>query len=79
MVRGFDMCQRHNNKRDGVTIYKKPHKHKYVDSIDPRYAYVVDDICCDDVNQALIDFLRECNIELLQPYQGILQVTNGPM
>lgn len=79
VVRGFDMCQRHNNIGEGITIYQQPHKHKYVDAIDPRYAYVVDDISCNDVNQGLIDFLDECNIELLQPYQGILQVTHGPM
>ena len=52
---------------------KGPHKHKYSSSRIPRLAYTPEmPISTENANQALLDFLKECNIELRTEYQDFM-------
>ena len=42
----------------------KPHKHYYCPEYDDACAYETDDIRANDVNGALMDFLKECHISM---------------
>ncbi|WP_435078391.1 DUF6978 family protein [Halococcus sp. AFM35] len=44
------------------------HKHYWDGQHEDRFAYKVDDIATDDVDEAFMDFLNECNIELRGNY-----------
>jgi hypothetical protein len=44
------------------TVLMKPHKHYYCPEHDDACAYETEDIRLNDVNGALMDFLKECNI-----------------
>ena len=46
------------------------HKHYWHPEYEDAYAYPVDDITTDDVDEAFKDFLDECNIELRGSYNG---------
>lgn len=66
----------HNCHRNpGGEHVEGPHKH-YPTRKSPtgKHAYAVDDIPTDDLNQALIAFLEECNITPFEPIQGRLIV-----
>lgn len=48
---------------------KKSYSHKHKENYE---SYPVDDISLENVNQALLDFLKECNIDLRGQYQAII-------
>lgn len=68
----WDNSTPHTNP-DGEVI-DEPHKHYWDEEYEDRFAYPVDDIATDDVDQAFMDFLDECNIELQGSYQSQLTV-----
>lgn len=71
-IRSYDMAASHKNPHEPGRI-KGPHKHKFSSSKIPRYAYKPNPpISENDPNQALIDFLRESNIQLRQAYQSFM-------
>lgn len=59
----------HHNP-DSNKIYG-PHKQDWNENYLTDWAYNVNDISTDNINSALKDFLKECNIELRVPYQGV--------
>jgi len=71
IVRRWD-DSRHRNP-DG-RIIDGSHKHKWHPQYEDNLAYPVDDVATNDVDEAFIDFLDECNIELRGDYsrQGTL-------
>jgi len=71
VVRRWDMSTPHTNP-DGEVI-TDPHKHYWTEKHEDAYAYSVDDVATDDVHQAFLDFLDECNIELRGTYQTGLE------
>ena len=60
----------HDRHRDPVTmeIIRQPHKHRWDDEWEDKRVYIPDDIRIGDPNIELIDFLKECNIELRGTY-----------
>jgi len=71
-VRSYDMARVHKNPGGKGKVYG-PHKHMFSSSRIDRFAYKPDPpISEDDPNQALLDFLREENIELRTDYQTFM-------
>ena len=60
----------HAFHRDPVTnvVVRQPHKHTWDDEWEDQRVYIPDDIRIGNVNEELIDFLRECNVELRGSY-----------
>ena len=52
---------------DGTEV-SPHHKHIWSEDYEDREVYIPDDIHWEDYNQALRDFVQECNITLLHPY-----------
>lgn len=52
--------------------YAGPHKHTWDEVYEDRCCYEPDDISTSDINQAFLDFLKECNIRLDGNYEGCL-------
>lgn len=52
---------------DGIEV-PPTHKHVWTSEFEDRETYVPDDIRWDDHNDALRDFMAECNIKLLHEY-----------
>jgi hypothetical protein len=72
VIRRWDTYRRHTNP-DGTWVHGVPHKHRCIgEDDDPAYAFEVNDVAVNDVNKAVQDFAKECNVELLQPYQDII-------
>lgn len=69
LIRRWDYCK-HKNP-DG-TILKGPHKHKWTDDHADNFAYEVNDIPVDNLNEALEAFLKECNITVEGQYQTVI-------
>lgn len=67
VVRRWDNSTPHTNP-DGKVI-NEPHKHYWDEEYEDKFAYAVDDVATDNVDQAFWDFLDECNIELKGSYQ----------
>lgn len=68
-IRSYDMSTYHKNPGERGKV-KGPHKHRFSSSKIDRYAYKPDPpISEQDPNEALMDFLREANIELRGDYQ----------
>lgn len=62
-IRTYDMASKHKNPGGGWV--RGPHKHRFSSSKIERYAYKPDPpISETDANEALLDFLKEGNIEL---------------
>lgn len=71
LIRRWDF-KRHNNP-DGTTFENgTPHKHRWTPEYGEDSAYAVNDIPLDNINHALIAFLKECNIKIEGEYQPIL-------
>lgn len=66
VVRRWDDSTPHTNP-DGEVI-KEPHKHYWDEDHEDRFAYPVDDVETDDVDEGFFDFLDECGIDLLGSY-----------
>jgi hypothetical protein len=60
-IRRFNVQNAPHRNPDG-TIIREPHKHKWDENQGDREAYIPDDIDVTDVNQAFLDFLKECRI-----------------
>lgn len=66
---------RHTNP-DGQTI-EGSHKHYWHPQHEDSFAYPVDDVATDDVDQAFIDFLDECNIDHRGRYTAQQELTEA--
>jgi len=65
------MAKKHKNPGEGWI--RGPHKHKFSSSKIDRYAYKPDPPISElNANQALMDFLKESNIDLRIPYQDFM-------
>jgi hypothetical protein len=72
-IRRCDFQWTGHRNPDG-TMVEQPHKHRWDDVHRDREAYIPDDIDFSDVNRALFDFLKECNITLIGSYQPLIAV-----
>lgn len=71
LIRSYDMAKKHKNPGGGKV--RGPHKHKFSSSKIHRYAYKPNPpISESNPNEALIDFLKESNIELRSEYQNFM-------
>jgi hypothetical protein len=71
LVRSYDMAKKHKNPGGGKV--RGPHKHRFTSSKIHRFAYKPDPPISEaDPNQALMDFLKESNIEPPSDYQHFL-------
>lgn len=68
-IRKYTVHPRHI---DPVTriVHTAPHKHYWDDTWKDDRVYIPDDIRIGDPNEELVDFLRECNIFLINPYRA---------
>lgn len=66
LIRQWDF-RIHNNP--GGRKIVGPHKHKWTLKYGREEAYEVDDVPTDDPNEALLAFLKECNIRIEGDYQ----------
>ena len=55
----------HRNPPPDGAVFAGFHKHRWDDQFDDQVAYIPDDIRIGDVNNELIDFLSECNIDFI--------------
>ena len=64
----------HASHTDPVTRARitGPHKHTWDDEWEDKRVYVPSDIRIGDPNEELLDFLKECNIELWGAYTQVL-------
>ena len=64
----------HASHTDPVTRARitEPHKHTWDDEWEDKRVYVPSDIRIGDPNEELLDFLKECNIELWGAYTQVL-------
>lgn len=69
VIRRFDM-KSHKNPNGVVLI--GPHKHFSHEKNMQSEAYLVDDIAPNNVNEAIMQFLQECNIVLQAAYDTII-------
>lgn len=69
-IRGLDVGGPAHPNPDGEWL-PTPHKHRWVDGMQDRWAYTPDDIVSTTVGGILSDFLGECNITLEGAYHGI--------
>jgi hypothetical protein len=74
VIRRFDM-KPHKNP-DGKILYG-PHKHFSHDKMAQSEAYLVEDINPMNVNEAIMQFFKECNISLEGAYDTIIPETGG--
>jgi hypothetical protein len=69
VIRSYDMARKHKNIGHPGWV-RGPHKHRFANSRIPRFAYKPNPpITETDCNDALIDFLKESNIEVPKDYQ----------
>jgi hypothetical protein len=69
VIRQFDFKHYYETENgERITI---PHKH-FWDGVDNDKKYAVNDVDINNVNKALFDFLKECNIEFNGAYQTII-------
>ena len=65
----------HNDQphTDPVTckVFTQPHKHFWDDDWEDGRAYIPNDIRLGNINEELMDFLTECNIELRGAYRDL--------
>ena len=61
----------HSHHLDPVTreVVREPHKHIWDDEWEDKRVYIPDDIRKGDLNEEVVDFLEECNIELRGVYR----------
>lgn len=69
LIRRWDKFRHPKSDRSG---YFGPHKHWWSEICGENNVYEVDDVCTEDFQQGLLDFLDECNIALTNPYKQIL-------
>ena len=64
----------HAYHRDPVTrnVIRQPHKHTWDEEYQDRRVYIPDDIRIGNLNDELMDFLKECNIQLRGSYSAIM-------
>jgi hypothetical protein len=77
LYRGSKIVRRWDNSThtnpDGETI-EGSHKRYWDEDHEDRFAYPVDDIATDDVDEGFMDFLDGCNIELHGSYTRQLEL-----
>jgi len=69
IIRYWDFSKHPNPDK---TIIQGGHKHPIATESSDAWAYPVDDVPLDDVNESLLAFLKECNIVLEGGYQRFL-------
>ena len=64
----------HAYHRDPETreMVRQPHKHTWDEEYQDRRVYIPDDIRIGNLNEELMDFLEECNIELRGTYSPMM-------
>ena len=64
----------HAYHRDPVTreVVRQPHKHTWDEEYQDRRVYIPDDIRAGNINEELLDFLQECEIELRGAYSPVM-------
>lgn len=64
----------HAYHRDPVTrdMIRQPHKHMWDEEYEDRRVYIPDDIRIGNLNEELMDFLKECKIELRGTYSPVM-------
>jgi hypothetical protein len=77
-VRRYDNSPRHKSHTTGEVFLNTPHKHIWTQEDEDDQAYIPPDISpTDDVNDRLLSFLREENIEAKGGYQRLMIDDNG--
>ena len=66
-IRSYTVHDRHRDPETRI-VYREPHKHYWHDAWKDDRVYIPDDIRIGDPNEELVDFLRECNIFLINQY-----------
>jgi len=51
--------------------YQEPHKHTWDDQFEDKCCYIPDDISLTDINDAFLDFIKECKIDLQSNYNRV--------
>lgn len=78
LYRGSKVVRRWDNSThtnpDGKRV-EGSHKHYWDEEHEDRFAYPVDDITINDVDEGFMDFLDECNIELNGSYSRQSELT----
>ncbi len=67
-IRKYTVHDRHRDPATGE-VFRGPHKHWWDDVWEDRRVYIPDDIRTGDPNEELVDFLGECNIQLMGIYR----------
>ena len=67
-IRKFTVHDRHIDPKTGERV-TGPHKHWWDDEYEDNRVYIPDDIRIGDPNDELVDFLKECNIDLRASYR----------
>ena len=64
----------HAYHRDPATreMVRQPHKHTWDEEYQDRRVYIPGDIRVGNINEELLDFLQECNIELRGTYSPMM-------
>ena len=68
-IRSYTVHDRHRDPETRI-VHREPHKHYWHDTWKDDRVYIPDDIRIGDPNEELVDFLRECNIFLINPYSA---------
>lgn len=75
VIKRWDVGDHHNP--DCINI-DGPHKHYWTREARDSFAYPTADIPLNDVNSALLAFMRECNIKLNGDYSQVLPLSATP-
>ena len=68
-IRKYTVHDRHTDPKTGERV-TGPHKHFWDDIYEDNRVYIPNDIRAGNPNDELIDFLKECNIDLRGSYQS---------
>ncbi len=72
VLRRWDDTPGHKHPISGIRT-KGPHKHYYDPDYGDSLEYETDEICPNDVNRAIMDFLKECRVTLEKRYQALIE------
>ena len=77
-IRKYTVHDRHTDPKTGERV-SGPHKHWWDDQYEDNRVYIPNDIRIGDPNDELVDFLKECNIDLRASYsrEGFSRLRQG--
>ena len=70
-IRKYTVHALHRNPETREVV-RQPHKHTWDEEYQDRRVYIPDDIRVGDINEELLDFLQECEIELRGSYSPVM-------